>query len=1292
LATKLNPWLNPTVGRVRPLVNMALGAALIGAGLTIPAMPAVASTPSCEISSPDIGETVTCTGSWEDYYSGGSTWGNQAITVTIPRGASSLTLDLKGAGGGTYPYRIEDGKTYVGAAGGTGARVQATLDVTGMSTVTVVIGTGGRLGFRSGANGGRFSAVYEGSSTAANDVLFVAGGGGGGASPYPGTADCAYTFGSGCGSSYEIREGGDGAANNTAAGGSSRSFFSTWFGAGGDGGAGGGAGYYPDATDPGAGSPGASWSAGGAGGSYGALIDGFGGGGGGGYGGGGGGAGDSIGWYGSYSITGSGGAGGSFADASATGVSYSPAGGAGGLERRPGDGSSTFDSWGDWGSASLSFAGSAPAAPTSVAATAGDQQAEVSWTAPSAGGRVTADSYTVTASPGGAQCTSTSSSTTPSCTITGLTNGTSYTFTVAATNSAGSATSSASSAVTPGKVPGVPTAVGVSAGSETVTVSFTPPIDDGGFTIVDYEYKLNDGDWTSASTTGSPFTISSLDNGTNYAIRVRAVNSKGAGAASDPVNAQPEAAATTPAAPTINSITPGNNQAEVAFSAGSNGGAAITNYEYSIDGGSWDALSPADNTSPVTITSGLTNGVTASIQIRARNSEGPGEASNSVSVTPGASPLAPTIDSLTAGNESIQVAFTPGSDEGSAITNYEYRLDRNSAGFGSWISAGTTSSPFTISGLDNGVPYAVGIRAVNAIGQGAGSNEPSATPVGVPSAPTLDSVTATETGAIRISWTAPGSTGGASIDDYEYSTDSGTSWRTLGTDSADSHRDVSVGSSGEAFTFGVSYAVQVRAVNSQGSGAASAAKYVVPANVPGAPQGFFISPGNEILTLNWGSTASNGRPITDFEYTTNSGENWKSLSTNSAPVSIVDPSNSDADFENGTPYTVQIRAVNAMGNGPASEAVSATPNAVPLAPYNLAATQGPEEISIAFTAPENGGSEITDYEYQLDEGEWVSANVTSSPVVIRGLTNGQRYEIRLRARNVNGPGAVSGQTSATPVPADLIPNKASGLSAIPGQARLSLSWNPTTVGIQTVTDYQYTTDDGIIWKSLGTSGTSAEITTESNNEPLENGTEYTVRIRAVTSSDAGSASDPVSQTPGIPLAPGSVQSSWNDDGDLEMSWVSGGDNGFPISQYRLMVSQVSTRSGILMARSGSTTYETGTNVTSFAIPGLDQSSAYTITLQAENTHGWGLTTTVSVGSTGSDDEDQTPPAIIQQVGLPPSGMCEDVAEGMFGTQSFVPGGWVQSWAQWMNGGLGGAVCTRTLVYSNAQGRWILADA
>lgn len=86
----------------------------------------------------------------------------------------------------------------------------------------------------------------------------------------------------------------------------------------------------------------------------------------------------------------------------------------------------------------------APPAPTGVSAIPGDQSAQVSWTAPASGGAP--DSYTVTASPGGATCTTTSTS----CTVSALTNGTPYTFTVQAFYGAnGGQVSAASAPVTP---------------------------------------------------------------------------------------------------------------------------------------------------------------------------------------------------------------------------------------------------------------------------------------------------------------------------------------------------------------------------------------------------------------------------------------------------------------------------------------------------------------------------------------------------------------------------------------------------------------------------------------------------------------------------------------------------------------------------------------------------------------------------------------------------------------------------------------------------------------------------
>ena len=91
-------------------------------------------------------------------------------------------------------------------------------------------------------------------------------------------------------------------------------------------------------------------------------------------------------------------------------------------------------------------AGTAPSAPLSVTATAGDTRVAVRWVSPASSGGSAITSYSVTSTPGGFTCTTS----TNACVVTELTNGVSYTFTVTATNAVGtSATSDPSTPVSP---------------------------------------------------------------------------------------------------------------------------------------------------------------------------------------------------------------------------------------------------------------------------------------------------------------------------------------------------------------------------------------------------------------------------------------------------------------------------------------------------------------------------------------------------------------------------------------------------------------------------------------------------------------------------------------------------------------------------------------------------------------------------------------------------------------------------------------------------------------------------
>lgn len=76
-------------------------------------------------------------------------------------------------------------------------------------------------------------------------------------------------------------------------------------------------------------------------------------------------------------------------------------------------------------------------------------------------------------------------------------------------------------------------------------------------------------------------------------------------------------------------------------------------------------------------------------------------------------------------------------------------------------------------------------------------------------------------------------------------------------------------------------------------------------------------------------------------------------------------------------------------------------------------------------------------------------------------------------------------------------------------------------------------------------------------------------------------------------------------------------------------------------------------------------------------------------SSDSSNGDAAPAPVIQQFGMPATGTCDEAQPEGLNLSGVPSGGWGISWAQWMNGGTGGAVCTRTLVYSTDQSKWIV---
>jgi hypothetical protein len=103
--------------------------------------------------------------------------------------------------------------------------------------------------------------------------------------------------------------------------------------------------------------------------------------------------------------------------------------------------------------------------------------------------------------------------------------------------------------------------------------------------------------------------------------------------------------------------------------------------------------------------------------------------------------------------------------------------------------------------------------------------------------------------------------------------------------------------------------------------------------------------------------------------------------------------------------------------------VTGTPSTTPSAPTGLYTLTGDQQLTIAFTPGNDGGSGITNYQYSTNNGSTFTAFSPAtgavSSVTITGLTNGQTYSIQLKAVNTNGISAASATVTGTPASATI---------------------------------------------------------------------------------------------------------------------------------------------------------------------------------------------------------------------------------------------------------------------------------
>ena len=100
-------------------------------------------------------------------------------------------------------------------------------------------------------------------------------------------------------------------------------------------------------------------------------------------------------------------------------------------------------------------------------------------------------------------------------------------------------------------------------------------------------------------------------------------------------------------------------------------------------------------------------------------------------------------------------------------------------------------------------------------------------------------------------------------------------------------------------------------------------------------------------------------------------------------------------------------------------------------------------VTLTWSPPANdGGSDITGYQYQVDQGDWTDAGAADArSVVVSGLENLRQYTFSVRAVNGTGPGAVA-TVQAAPRSAQTAPTAPRDLAAEPGDTLVRLTWTP----------------------------------------------------------------------------------------------------------------------------------------------------------------------------------------------------------------------------------------------------------
>ena len=438
--------------------------------------------------------------------------------------------------------------------------------------------------------------------------------------------------------------------------------------------------------------------------------------------------------------------------------------------------------------------------------------------------------------------------------MTGLTNATQYSFKIRAVNAIGTGAASGEASTTPQPVPSQPTGLAASAAGTTVSLSWDTTTDTA---IQKWQYRQKEGaaawgawaDIPGSNSGTNRQTIPTLDAGTVYYFRVRAVNTNNVAGPGSAV----ASTATTPLKPTGLTAVTGFQQATLSWNDPQYPSITVWQYRYKSkpkDGqfgsyGSWTDMSPSDASTRTFTVTRLTSATTYAFQIRAKNPAGDSPASDdsnqiTLPVRPGEPQSLVATKSYRQATNDFQIRLGWMLPSDSTIVRWQYRValagaDLNAAVWTDIPGSDKDTRSYVLPFSATGAGYQFQVRAVNLGGGGVASSVASVTLT--PAATTLSKITTVSYDAsdldfdVTLSWAAL-SPADPSIKRWEYRAATGDAdttdakWTTLlgaapwKTASGSSTSHVVEGVSGKVMRF------QVRAVNRAGDGPASNAEEV----------------------------------------------------------------------------------------------------------------------------------------------------------------------------------------------------------------------------------------------------------------------------------------------------------------------------------------------------------------------------------------------------------------------------------------------------------------------------------